>query len=160
MPSENLEKLKHGIKKDGIVAPFLVWKNLILDGHQRFVALSLLAKEGIKIPELPVVEIKATSVKDAKKKLLYASSRYAKATREGMFDFLDGLDLDDDFIGDLAIPNIDLEDFMVRTEFDGSEQPEDVELDRPLPKEESSAGLPTEAEKTVTCPSCGETIFL
>jgi len=76
---ENLDKLKDGIK-DVFKAPLFVWKSdnklWLLDGHQRKKALYELEQEGWIIPLIPIVEIFANSLKDAKSLILDYISQY------------------------------------------------------------------------------------
>lgn len=73
----NLNKLKESIKKSFIL-PFCIWNNNILDGHQRKKALIDLENEGWIIPELPVIEIEAKTIADAKKIVLSLTSQHGE----------------------------------------------------------------------------------
>lgn len=76
---ENVERLKKSIIKKGFIAPFFIWnhrgKYKIIDGHQRRLALEELSEE-YDIPPLPVIMVEASSVKDAKEKLLMIASQF------------------------------------------------------------------------------------
>jgi DNA modification methylase len=98
---ENLTTLKNRIVKYGFDAPVFVWENYILDGHQRIQAVKSLIADGYALPDnaLPIVNILATSVQDAKKRLLGYVSQYGKLTSRGF----------DHFIGDLELGEIRME---------------------------------------------------
>jgi DNA modification methylase len=98
---ENLTILKNRIVKYGFDAPVFVWENYILDGHQRIQAVKSLIADGYALPDnaLPIVNILATSVQDAKKRLLGYVSQYGKLTSRGF----------DHFIGDLELGEIRME---------------------------------------------------
>ncbi|MHA1371334.1 MAG: DNA-methyltransferase [Promethearchaeota archaeon] len=113
--SEALKKLKKSITTYGIFVPKFVWINKdiywTIDGHQTKKALSELENEGYEIPEIPIVEVKASNKKDAIKKLLIINSRYGKINRKtNIFDLYD-LDLGD-LITTLEIPEIDFNDLI------------------------------------------------
>jgi len=80
LPKKNKDKLKASILNHGFSFPIFMWNNKIIDGHQRIAVLKELSAEGIIIPEIPVVEIQAKDEKEAKQKILLASSGY------GLFD--------------------------------------------------------------------------
>ena len=97
-------KLKASILAEGFMAPVFVWKDLILDGHQR---TTVMAREGWDVEGgVPVVEIEAATEAEAARKLLKLTSAYGKPTAEGVFDFMTTHDLD---LGDFA--DVDLPDF-------------------------------------------------
>jgi DNA modification methylase len=55
--------------------------------------------EGLALPELPVVYIKAKDEADAKEILLKISSQYGKVSQKGFEDFIKGLDIDFEDLG-------------------------------------------------------------
>lgn len=133
-----LQRLKQQIRSNHFFAPVYVWTSRdgvhhLLDGHQRIKALLALKDEGDAIPRaLPVLKIKATSKKDAGRKLLALSSQYAKVTKRGLVKFLDEATLEIEVLSDEIEIGLDLE---IKTE------------SRTRP-----------AKKTVrTCPHCGHT---
>ncbi len=110
---KNLEKLKNRILKHGFNVPFHIWvsdgKRYLLDGHQRTRALLELQAQGYAVPPLPYDMIEASSVEDAKDKLLGISSQYGDFTMEGLREFTIGMDLDLDIrlpTGELRIDNL------------------------------------------------------
>ena len=90
---KSLEKFKKNLQQYGFSAPFLVWKNYILDGHQRKTALLALAKDGVEIPvNYPIVEVEAKSKREAKEKVLAFTSQYGNFNYEtDFFDDMEGL---------------------------------------------------------------------
>jgi len=104
---EDYEKITNSIYKHGIAFPFFVWKSVrkkyILDGHGRSEALRLAKENGVKIPPLPVVYIKAKNAEIAKNLLLRLNSRYGTITVQGIQSFIEGADID---ISDVNIPEL------------------------------------------------------
>lgn len=133
---DNLDILKQRILKYGFDAPIFVWGNYILDGHQRLAAIQSLIDEGYAVPKegLPVCEIKAKNMADAKKRLLGYISQYGHITQSGLDEFLDGLDLAE-ISTEIDLPGFDLPD----------------EPYMPENKEKEISELVTTNE----CPSCG-----
>lgn len=87
-------KLKASILKHGFIFPFFVWENsedakiYLIDGHTRLLALTELKASGHSVPQLPVVFIDASSLDNAKEKLLAVASQYGKFTEAGVSEFL------------------------------------------------------------------------
>lgn len=111
----NYQKLRGAITgKHGFSFPFAVWRNKrklwTVDGHQRLAALLRMKEEGYKIPPLPIDYVEARNIKEAKEKILLATSQYGRMTEESLGEFLKAGDLN---IADLkelvALPEIDLE---------------------------------------------------
>lgn len=90
------EKLKNSIVNMGFRIPIFMWKNKILDGHQRIEAITSLMEEGytLKNNELPYIEILAKDQKEAKEMLLLISSRYGDITEEGVIQFITNAGID------------------------------------------------------------------
>lgn len=135
MPDDNLAKLKASILNNGFRIPVFVWKNRIMDGHGRKLALDSLKKEGYSIPEIPVVELDADSETEARKLVLLINSRYGIISEEGFYDFAQELDMSD-ISGEVLIPEINLEQ---------------MEKEMEIEEKELSDGIETEHE----CPKCG-----
>jgi DNA modification methylase len=123
-----LDKLKRSIKKYGFSFPVFVWKDNILDGHQRVAATRELIKEGCAIDDLPIVRIQAKDKKEAGEKLLMLNSQYAKMTQHGVESFLDGMGINaTDIFGMVEIPGIDFDNIFFSEEgFDESDDTPDV----------------------------------
>lgn len=85
-------KLRGQIVDNGYSSPIAVWQSensyYILDGHQRKRVLSKLREDGWVVPPLPVVMVAAKSYKQAKQKLLAATSQYEKMETQGLYEYL------------------------------------------------------------------------
>jgi DNA modification methylase len=97
-PKRNVVKLKNSIRKNGWSFPVFIWAghDFVIDGAGRKIACKELLEEGYQIKEIPVVEIKAKTLKEAKAKVLEVSSQYGDVTKDSFMDFTDGMDLDFD----------------------------------------------------------------
>jgi len=143
---EQHNKLKKSLIKNGFTAAFQVWgkgkKFYILDGHSRYFALKELADEGAQIPEkLPCTFIDIKNAQQAKKAVLLFNSHYAKIEKSALAEFTADFDLDD-LIGEIDIPDIDMDDLG------------DVPPDFP---EESGADR-AEPIPAKLCKNCGEPV--
>lgn len=111
-----LKKLKRSIIKSGFSFPVLVWRNYILDGHQRIYATKELLKKDYTIGDIPVVEISAKDRKEAAEKLLLINSHYASMTHSGLEEYINTFDLDFKALAvDLTLPDVDM-DFLLSAE--------------------------------------------
>lgn len=91
---KGFEALKAEILRHGFAFPVIVWKNkgkhFIVDGHQRVRTVrTLVERFGYACPELPIVEVKAKTLKEAKELLLAATSQYGEMTRQGLYEFME-----------------------------------------------------------------------
>lgn len=118
----NYEKLKNEILETGFAFAVHVWdmdgKLFLIDGHQRVSTLLKMQKEGVSIPDIPYVVVKAKTYSDAKRHVLQGVSQYGSIQKDGFKDFVDGLDftLDDkfdlpDFSFDLDSPDVELDEW-------------------------------------------------
>ena len=116
LSEENYEKLKTAILKYGFSFPMAVWKDggrmLCIDGHQRDKVLKRMEQEGYRIPRLPVDYIEAKNEKEAKEKILLATSQYGEMDGESLNNFLmeSGLEFPE-LKSLIALPEIDLDRF-------------------------------------------------
>ena len=111
---ESYEKLKASFMRHGNIAPVFIWENNILDGRQRIKTLLKLRSEGVKIPEIPCVKMKAGNKKEAKRFLLQYISQQGRATGDGLYWFLQEADLQnelEELKKELDIPWLDMEEF-------------------------------------------------
>lgn len=87
------KKLKRNILDRGFSFPIHIWKSgeaiKIIDGHQRIRCLWEMAKEGYKIPSLPVVYVHAKDEKEARLKILSGASQFGKVDRQGLYEFME-----------------------------------------------------------------------
>lgn len=93
------QKLRDSIEKHGFFAPLFIWENKgkykLLDGHQRVALLSMMRdKEGVSIPDLPAVTISAKNENEAKEKLLLITSQFGKVDKQGLYEFLSGMEIE------------------------------------------------------------------
>lgn len=136
----NYDKLKNRIARLGFDAPIFVWKNKILDGTQRIRTVQKMIEDGFTLPgnKLPIVEIQARDLNEAKERLLGYISQFGKVTDEGLYEFahdIPGLNFDT-----LDLPDFNMDKFKVGW----TEAKEDEE------------GI--QKGKHVFCPKCGELI--
>ena len=71
LSEKEFEKLRKSILKHGFSFPVFVWKNNILDGHQRIFVTNRLLNEGYTIKDIPIVDIDAKDRTEAAEKLLF-----------------------------------------------------------------------------------------
>jgi len=92
----DVTNLKNAIVKRGWSFPVYVWKdnNYVIDGKGRKQALEELLKEGHEIKEIPVVDIEADSIEEAKQKVLEVSSQYGDVTKDSFEAFTESFDAD------------------------------------------------------------------
>ena len=99
LSKDAFKKLRKEILELGFISPVLIWKApdgrpRILDGHQRTRALRQMRdKEGMGVPDLPVVWIEALDEKTAKKAVLALTSQFGKMQPEGLHAFMTEADL-------------------------------------------------------------------
>lgn len=112
MSKESAGKLRQLILKHGWIAPIFVWdKNQILDGHGRLLVLGELLKEGYSIAELPIVDIEAKTKKEAAQILLAINSKYQTITDDGLYEFMNEMDLKFEDLQAFELPDINLDKF-------------------------------------------------
>lgn len=106
-------KLKNSIIKYGFAFPVIVWKNKIIDGHQRiFVLKKMVKEEGFTVGKIPVADINAKDEKDAKYKLLLFNSQYGKISEDGLHEFIETSGIDFDMLKDeISLSDFELSDF-------------------------------------------------
>lgn len=116
----DITKLANSIKKNGWSFPVFVWEHYVLDGAGRKLALQKLLEEGHEVPEIPVVDIQAKDIQEAKQKVLEVSSQYGMITKESFLEFSEDLELDFDTF---EIAGIDA-DLLIEPEEKDDEVPE------------------------------------
>lgn len=143
LKEENYQKLKKQILDLGFSAPFFVWsyskgevknKLELLDGHQRYRTLARMREEGISIPlEVPIVDVDASDLDEAKRKILAISSNYGTMTTDGLKEFTDSMNIDfDDMVQSFEFDSIDFEDFELIEPEKYDEEKEDEVPDTPI----------------------------
>lgn len=112
---ENFEKLKKSILTHGFFVPVFLWNNgketKLCDGHQRLRVLTKMAEEGYTIPKIPYGIIPAKDEKEAKEKLLLIVSQFGQVDKQGLYEFMQGLD-ERQIVTDLNVPGVDAMKFM------------------------------------------------
>lgn len=122
LQKKDFEKLRQSLTVHGIVFPFFIWventggvlTRWLVDGHQRHFTLMQMMKEGVKVPnEVPVVEVPAKDIDEAKRLILLASSRYARVSDESLYEFVEGLEgIDwDELKKEISIPDMSMSEF-------------------------------------------------
>lgn len=114
LSEENYHKLRKSILEESFFMPFLIWDDngrlRIMDGHGRRLILLEFEKEGYKIPPMPMVRIKAKTLKQAKKRLLLINSQFQKIERQGLYEFVE-IEFDkmeiDELMKNTELPGID-----------------------------------------------------
>ena len=127
LSEENKAKLRTRIETLGFDAPVFVWRGHVLDGTQRIRVLKDMVADGWVLPkgQVPVCEIGAKNLGEAKERLLGYVSQYGKIDQEGFMAFTEGLDLD---FGTLDLPDFDLTALMdsLEPEPEYGSDPDDV----------------------------------
>lgn len=141
---ENFEKLKGSILKYGFSFPIFVWKNKILDGHQRLNAVKSLIESGetLKGGKLPIVNINAENEKEAAEKLLLINSHYAKLDQDGFELFVKNFNIEIDDLSHL----LEIDDIEIYIEDDEPESFRDINPDEVDPDDYNLEHK---------CPRCG-----
>lgn len=121
--NRNVDKLVNSIKKTGWNFPVFVWagNDFVIDGAGRKLAVEELLKQGETITEIPVIEIFAETLEEAKLKTLEASSQFGDITKESFEFFTQDLDVD---FGIIEIDGISDDSFI---ENDNKEE-KDIEI--------------------------------
>lgn len=90
----DVQELAQSLVQEGLIMPFVIWQNqdginMLLDGHGRLEALTLLSSfdNGITTQEFPVLYVKADTEEEARKCLLQITSAYGKITKKGAQQF-------------------------------------------------------------------------
>jgi hypothetical protein len=89
----NRAKLRRRIEQKGFDAPLFVWGSKILDGTQRRSVLNDMIRDGWVLPGglVPVCDIEASSLEEAKERLLGYVSQFGKVTEDGLYELLSGM---------------------------------------------------------------------
>jgi len=92
----DVSKLVTSIKQDGFIAPAYVWKdhNYVIDGKGREMAMRILEEDGHTMVSVPIIEIEADNLQDAKALALKYSSRYGLISKTSFEVFTEGFDVD------------------------------------------------------------------
>lgn len=92
LSKENYERLKKSILDLGFSFPLHIWRHeghhYCVDGHQRERVLQQMGKEGYLIPPIPVVYVEAKDKREAKLKILAATSQFGAIEPDGLYQFM------------------------------------------------------------------------
>ncbi len=127
LSEEAYQKLSSEILETGFAFAPHVWKNpkdkkfYLLDGHQRIKVCQRLAEEKkASISEVPVVLVEAKTIKEAKRRVLQATSQYGKITDQGLANFALAAGVSFDELNlNFDLPNVDLKRFFETFTSDG-----------------------------------------
>ncbi len=128
---DEAQKLVKSIESYGFFVPVFLWINpadkvaYSLDGHQRCRVINEAYPDGKYVP---YVSIEASTINEAKKKLLLIDSKYGKVTKDGYDHFIGGIEGGDEFIEEFTTYT-DYLDFSV------SDDPTDDEPSAPKGKQ-------------------------
>jgi hypothetical protein len=113
LSEENAAKLRWRIEHLGFDAPLFVWQDKILDGTQRVRILHEMLADGWHLPEgmVPVCDIEAATLAEARERLLGYVSQYGTVTDEGLYEFLSTMP--DPHLASLDLPGFNLDAFRV-----------------------------------------------
>jgi hypothetical protein len=122
LSKQNYAKLKKEILTTGFAFPMYVWKNkkirYIIGGHQRLECLKTMRDEGFTIPNIPVVFIEASSIQEAKRRVLQDVGQYGRVDRQGLYDFMQGAEISiDDLSTSFSVPDTEFNMDGFRNEF-------------------------------------------
>lgn len=110
---ENKEKLINSIIKEGFMAPIFIWKPSktynIIDGTQRYLALSDLKSRGWEIPDIPVIYITAKNKNEAKRKLLKITSSFGEFDKDTLQEWIN--ECEESIIDDIRLADEKMELF-------------------------------------------------
>lgn len=151
LTEKNYLKLRGLIESQGFSFPVFIWRNgkrlCILDGHQRVATLRKMREEGWVVPKIPIAEVQASTLKEAQEKLLAAASQYGKVDRQGLYEYMQGADIDMSFLkSNIDLPELDLSSF--DAEYFGNPSGS---------SDGDSSGDDDEEGGKVTCDKCGST---
>jgi len=154
---ENFAKLRKRIESKGFDAPFFVWQNKILDGTQRKRVLDAMLADGWTLAggKVPVCDIDAENLEQAKDRLLGYVSQYGKLSLDGLKEFLDGIEMPD--IETIDLPEVDWEAFDAEYLHPPQEglTPDD-QVPEPPKKAKTKPGDLYILGGQVKCPKCGK----
>ncbi len=118
LSKENYEKLRNEIAKTGFAFAPHIWKNpksnmwYLVDGHQRLRTVrEMVEHEDYLCPPLPVVPVEADSYEEAKRRVLQGTSQYGQIENQGLYEFIEDVQLNVEELEAFRFPEINLEEF-------------------------------------------------
>lgn len=151
--TRDITKLKNSIVNDGFSFPVFVWEGhrYIIDGAGRLSALEELINEGFVLKDVPVVRIIASDIKQAKKRVLQASSQHGEVTQDSFNAFVEDIEIDI-WSEDLNLPSISISMPDISTnEQDVEREYPDIDFTQVESNENRQA---TFKSYSVSCPEC------
>lgn len=150
--NRDVSKLKNSIVNNGFSYPFYIWSGhrFVIDGTGRYLALSQLEKDGYSISELPVVEIEAGTLKEAKRLVLAVSSSYGKISQSSLADFTNE-DFEIEELKGLQLEELNLAELGYLIEDLNTPSEPDIDFDDINSTENREKKF---REQLVTCPHC------
>lgn len=153
----NFAKLSKEILATGFAFAPHAWKNpedgktYLVDGHQRVKTVKRLRDEqGFTVAPLPVVMVEASTIQEAKRRVLQATSQYGEMTPQGLYDFMILADIKlEDVKVSFDLPQVDLDKF---SSFFSTPEPAPVQQNASSSSEISENDF---SHLIHTCPSCG-----
>lgn len=144
LSDENYKKLRNEILETGFAFAPHVWKDKngkywLVDGHQRTEALRRMENEGLGVPKIPIVEVQAKSLNEAKVRVLQGISQYGDMNLGFLDEFLPK---------DLKMEDVDLRFEIPEFHF-SDKDPEDAVGSIEINESDISGTL------VHTCPKCG-----
>ena len=119
LSKDEYRKLIKSIIEKGYTIPNFVWKDkkgdiFSMDGKHRILALKDLISQGYSIEgsdKIPVAYINAKNKREAVQKLLLINSHNAKIEEQGLYELLTTNDIMPDYLDDLRLVDVDIEQF-------------------------------------------------
>lgn len=158
LSDDNYERIKNSIMDLGYSFVVHAWKQgdqvHILDGHQRVKALKRMRENGIEVPKIPVVLVKAKDLREAKKKVLAGASQYGEMVPDGLARFMNEFKIEiPDVTMSFHFPEIDMDNFQ------SAYFPKDKEVSFNAKERGAGPGKELGSEEFEqfehTCPKCG-----
>lgn len=81
----DIDALKQSLENEGLMQPFAMWGEYILDGHGRYTALMQMGYEN---EDVPIIPITAGSLDEARQRLLVINTKYGRITPCGLEAFI------------------------------------------------------------------------
>lgn len=94
--NRDVTKLKNAIIKSGFSFPVFLWQghDYVIDGAGRKKAVKELKDEGYQFDGIPVVDIEAETLEEAKQKTLEVSSQFGVITEDNFLEFTKDINVD------------------------------------------------------------------
>lgn len=156
LSDENYERIKNSMVDLGYSFVVHAWKQSdqvhILDGHQRVKALKRMRENGIEVPKIQVVLVKAKDLREAKKKVLAGASQYGEMVPDGLAKFMKEFKIE--------VPDINLSFHFPEINMEGFQKsyfPKETEVNFKAKEKDGSQELDEDEFKQFDheCPKCG-----